>query len=75
MRREDKIKTLLVSILGTIADATDSMESEDTDCGMLHFPAMKYAPTFEFTDEDIHLIKSLGEEVMEDFSILTDEED
>lgn len=72
MKQKERIKTLLVSMLGTIAEATDIMESESTDCGIIHFPILRYAPTFEFTDEDIQLIKSLGEEIMEDFSILTD---
>lgn len=71
MTQEEAIKTLLVSILETIADATDTMESEDTDCGTLHFPELRYIPTFEFTNEDIRLIKSLGKEEMMDFSILT----
>lgn len=72
MEREERIKTLLVSMLGTIAEATDIMESESTDCGTLHFPELRYVPTFAFTDEDIQLIKSLGEEAMEDFSMLTE---
>ena len=72
MTREERIKTLLVSILGTIAEATDIMESESTDCGIIHFPVWKYAPMFEFTDEDLHLIKSLGKEMMEDLSTLTE---
>lgn len=72
MKREERIKALLVSILETIAEATDSIAIDNTDCGILHFPILRYAPTFEFTDEDIHLIKSLGEESMEDFSTLTE---
>lgn len=72
MKREERIKTLLVSMLGTIAEATDIMASESTDCGTLHFPELRYVPTFAFTDEDIQLIKSLGEEAMEDFSMLTE---
>ena len=72
MEREERIKTLLVSMLGTIAEATDIMESESTDCGTLHFPELRYVPTFSFTAEAIQLIKSLGEEAMEDFSMLTE---
>ena len=72
MRKEDKIEKLLVSILETIADATESVEVESADCGVLHFPMLKYAPVFEFTDEDIQLIKELGEDNLEDFSILID---
>ena len=73
MRKEDKIEKFLVSILETIADATESVEVESADCGVLHFPMLKYAPVFEFTDEDIQLIKELGEDNLEDFSILTDQ--
>ena len=72
MTREERIKSLLVSVLETIADATESMEIESADCGILHFPILKYNPTFEFTDEDILLIQSLGEEEMMDFSMLTE---
>ena len=72
MKKEDKIEKLLVSILETIVDATESVEVESADCGILYFPILKYAPMFEFTDEDIQLIKELGEDSMEDFSILTD---
>lgn len=56
----------------TIAESTESVETENTDCEILHFPILRYFPTFEFTNEDISLIKSLGEEAMEDFSILTE---
>lgn len=66
------MKKLLVSILGAIAEATDIMEIKDTDCGILHLPIFGRCPSFEFTDEDIHLIKSLSEEAMEDFSMLTE---
>lgn len=72
MRKEDKIEKLLVSILETIVDATESVEVESADCGVLHFPIFRYSPMFEFTDEDIQLIKELGEDNLEDFSILTD---
>lgn len=56
MTREERIKNLLVSVLETIADATESVDIESADCGILHFPILKYNPTFEFTDEDILLI-------------------
>lgn len=58
-------------MLETISNATTMMENENTDCGTMHFPVLRYVPTFEFTDEDIHLIKSLGKEEMQDFSMLT----
>lgn len=72
MTREERIKALLVSMLGTIAEAADMMESESTDCGIIHCPVWRYAPMFEFTDEDIQLIKSFGEDMGEDFSMLTE---
>lgn len=72
MSKEDRIHALLVSMLRTVADATVDMETENMDCGTLHFPVLKYIPTFEFDDEDIQLIKTLGEEEQEDFSTLTE---
>ena len=72
MSKEDKIKALLVSMLDTLANASVGMETENMDCGTLHCPVLKYTPTFEFTDNDIQLIKTLGEEELEDFSTLTD---
>ena len=72
MKNKDKIERLLVSILEAIADATESVEVENTDCGVLHLPILKYAPVFEFTNEDIKLIRKLGDNNMEDFSMLTD---
>lgn len=72
MSKEDRIHALLVSMLRTVADATVGMETENMDCGTLHFPVLKYIPTFEFADEDIQLIKTLGEEEQEDFSTLTE---
>lgn len=71
MTREEAIRALLVSILETIVDVTGTMESEDTDRGTIHLPELRYVPAFEFFDEDINLIRSLGEETMKDFSILT----
>lgn len=73
MNKEEKIKALLVSMLKTLSDATTDVEIDnDTDCGTLHYPILRYMPSFEFTDDDIKLIKTLGEEMMEDFSMLTD---
>lgn len=72
MSKEERIRRLLVSMLETLANATVGMETEDMDCGKLHFPVLKYEPTFEFSDEDIQLIKTLGEEELEDFSTLTE---
>lgn len=70
--KEEKIKALLAYTLWAIADATESMETESADCGILHFPVLRYFPVFSFSDEDIQLIKSLDEEMMEDFSTLTE---
>jgi len=72
MSKGERIRRLLVSMLETLADATIDMETEDMDCGTLHFPVLKYIPTFEFSDEDIRLIKTLGKEELEDFSVLTE---
>lgn len=72
MTKEERIKKLLVSLLETLANATVGMETEDMDCGTLHFPVLRYTPTFEFSNDDIQLIKALGEEELEDFSTLTE---
>lgn len=72
MEREEKIKTLLVSMLKALADATYRMEIADTDYGIVHIPILRWCPSFEFTVEDIQLIKSLAEETMKDFSTLTE---
>lgn len=72
MNKEEKIKALLVSMLRALSDATTDIETDnDTDCGTLHYPILRYMPSFEFTEEDINLIKALGKEEQEDFSILT----
>lgn len=71
MTKEERIKKLLVSLLETLANATVGMETEDMDCGTLHFPVLRYTPTFEFSNDDIRLIEALGEEELEDFSTLT----
>ncbi|WP_373123758.1 hypothetical protein [Bacteroides caccae] len=71
MNKEDRLKTLLVSMLKTVAEATIDMEADETDCGVLHYPVLKYTPTFEFDDNDIQLIKALEKDELEDFSTLT----
>ena len=71
MSKEDKIRQLLVSMLQTLADATVDMDTDETDCGTIHYPVLKYTLTFEFDDNDIQLIKTLGKEELEDFSTLT----
>lgn len=72
MNKEERIRRLLVSILETLANATVDIETENTDCGTLHFPVLRYTPIFEFSNDDIQLIKTLGEEELEDFSALTE---
>lgn len=72
MNKEERIRRLLVSILETLANATVDIETENTDCGTLHFPVLRYTPIFEFSNDDIQLIKTLGEEELEDFSTLTE---
>lgn len=73
MSKEEKIKALLISMLRTLSDATTDVETDnDTDCGTLYYPILRYIPSFEFTEDDINLIKALEEEELEDFSILTE---
>ncbi len=67
------IQNLLGRVLEAIADAATEIESEETDCGKLHYPVFRYTPSFEFTDEDIELIKQIGEEESIDLSTLTEE--
>lgn len=71
MSRTEEIKALLVSLLETLANATVDMEVEETDCGTLYYPVLKYIPTFEFSKNDIRLIKAIAKEELEDFSTLT----
>lgn len=75
MSKEEKIKQLLCNILREICDATDSIDYvEDADFdATAYIPKLRYMPTFCFTEEDIEIIKDLSEEILEDFSILTDE--
>ena len=72
MNKTEEIKALLVSLLGTLANATVYMEVEETDWGTLYCPILKYIPTFEFNKQDIRLIKSIAKEELEDFSTLTE---
>ena len=73
MSKEEKIKSLLISILRTLSDATNDMEiDKGTDCGTLYYPVLRYMPTFEFDDDDIQLIKTLERDELEDFSTLTE---
>lgn len=74
MSKEEKIKQLLCNILREICDATDSIDYvEDADFdATAYMPNFRYMPTFCFTEEDIEIIKDLSDEMLEDFSILTD---
>lgn len=64
------VKLLLISMLRVLSEATSDMESYNTDCGTLHSPNLRYIPVFEFSDEDIKIIKRLAKEEGEDFSTL-----
>ena len=72
MNREYKIKQLLCGILRDICDATDSTDFVEFDDATAYIPRLRYMPTFCFTEEDIEIIKDLSDEMLEDFSILTD---
>lgn len=73
-RNEDtKYRNLLVSILSTIADAADETTVDDgLDYGTGYFPHFRFEPTFEFTEEEMTLIKQLEDEECEDWSTITD---
>lgn len=72
-RNEDsKYRDLLVSILSTIADAADVTEANDgLDYGTGYFPHFRFEPNFEFTDEEMNIIKQLEDEECEDWSTIT----
>jgi hypothetical protein len=72
MSKEEKIKHLLCGILREICDATDSTDLVEFDA-TAYMPQFRYMPTFCFTEEDIEIIKDLSDEMLEDFSILTDD--
>ena len=74
MSKGYKIKLLLSGILRDICDATDSMDFvEDVEFDTAaYIPQFRYMPTFCFTKEDIEIIKDLSDEMLEDFSKLTD---
>lgn len=72
MSKDENIKSLLISMLRTVADAASDMEVENTECGKLYSPVFRYLPVFEFSKEDMRTIKLLAKEELEDFSTLTD---
>ena len=72
MKKNKAIRNLFCRVLSEIDAATTEMVvDDDTDCGTLHIPNMRYVPTIEFTDEDIELIKRLADEEGEAFDMLT----
>ena len=73
MTKDDAIRNLLCRVLQEINDATTEIEVDsETEFGTLHIPTFRYTPIFEFTDEDIELIKWLAEEEGETFDMLTE---
>ena len=68
--RCDRMKSLLLNLLDTIANATNGMSVGDYDCGELYTPKFKYEPSFEFTGDDIKTIKELAENDCEDAAIV-----
>ena len=72
MIEKSKITNLLCRLLDNINSATNDMETEDTDSGVIHYPNFRYMPTFEFEDDDIELIKELEAEEGVDFTNLTE---
>ena len=60
--KQDRILDLCLSMLETIAQATDGMEVSDYDCGELYTPHFKYEPSFEFTKDDVKTIKEFAED-------------
>ncbi len=71
MSKEEEIKALLLYVLRALAEATIGMDTMETDCGTLYYPELRYMPEFEFSEDDLQLIKELEEEGMGDFSTLT----
>ncbi len=70
---DSKYRDLLVSILSTIADAADETTADDgLDYGTGYFPHFRFEPSFEFTDEEMTIIKELEQEECEDWSTITD---
>lgn len=69
MKRDNQIENLLLRILEKISNAASGSCIEDTDCGKLYIPEFRrYCPTFEFTKEDIALIRELENDSCVDFS-------
>jgi hypothetical protein len=57
--QKDEAISLLRNILNSICESTIDIEEEDTDSGWCIIPNFRYEPIFEFTEDDIKIIKSL----------------
>lgn len=69
--QKDEAIILLRNILSRICEATKDTEVEDTDLGLCVVPNFRYDPVFEFTEDDIKIIKSLQDsDDVHDFSQL-----
>lgn len=74
MSKEEKIKQLLCDILDEITIHTDKIfRFGETESGnVTYMPMLRDIPMFVFTEEDIKLIRDLADELVENFSKLTD---
>lgn len=69
---ERKALYLLENLLETIQNATLCVNKDQTDCGVVFIPELRWEPSFEFTEEDIEVMKWLEEQsdYTVDFSVL-----
>lgn len=67
-KKEERQTSLLISLLGTISDATDRMEVEETGSGQIYTLHFRYEPSFGFSEEDIQTLKELSEDTCEDYA-------
>jgi hypothetical protein len=69
--KQEEVISLLRNILTSICEATSDIEEVETDLGLCVIPNFRYEPVFEFTEDDLKLIKSLQDsEGIYDFSQL-----
>lgn len=69
--KQEEVISLLRNILTSICEATGDIEEVETDLGLCVIPNFRYEPVFEFTEDDLKLIKSLQDsEGIYDFSQL-----
>ena len=71
----DRKHLLLVSLIETISEATAEMDCEDTDAGVISTPVFRWAPQFDFDEEDMQTIRELAKEEGMDFSQILGEEE